>query len=181
MRKLTFEGFLRNYVQLLSLQNSLNMRVLAAEAVSENPRLREPLVLYALMWGKYPLLCRVAENMDWLKSCDEWAKKYDSESLLAALERGGELPREFEKVWNSYKVRRDRCRLDDDKKNLIRNRVLSLCEEGQISHYRIYTDLKMNPGNVNAWLKHGKADKVSLSAARNILNYVKQKTALGGE
>lgn len=179
MRELTFEGFLRCYVQALSMHDTLNIRVLAEEAAKENPRLREPLVLYALLYGKDHLLCRAAVNTVFGELCAEWSKKYDRASLLEALENGGELPREFEKVWNSYKARRDRCKFNDEKKELIRNRVLSLCEEGRISRYRIYTDLNMNPGNVNAWLKHGNADKVSLSAAKEILNYVKEKTALG--
>ncbi|MBQ4092726.1 MAG: transcriptional regulator [Firmicutes bacterium] len=180
MRELTFEGFLRCYVQSLSLHGTLNMRVLAREAETENPRLREPLVLYAVLCGKDHLLWREAADTLWVELYAEWAKKYDRESLPDALERGAEFPREFEKVWNSYKVQRDRCKFDNEKKNLIRSRVLSLCKEEGISNYRIYTDLNMNPGNVNAWLKHGNAEKVSLSAAREILKYVKHKTALGG-
>lgn len=34
------------------------------------------------------------------------------------------------------------------------------------------TDLRLNPGNLNAWLKHGNSDKVSLETARRTLRYV---------
>lgn len=41
-----------------------------------------------------------------------------------------------------------------------------------VSNYRIYTDLKLNPGNLNAWLKHGDSSKVSLYTARKTLQYM---------
>ena len=35
-------------------------------------------------------------------------------------------------------------------------------------------DLQLNPGNVNAWLKHGNSEKLSLNNARMMLRYVEQ-------
>ena len=37
------------------------------------------------------------------------------------------------------------------------------------SAYRLYTDLKLNPGNVNAWLKHNDSSKMSLDCVRQIV------------
>ena len=45
----------------------------------------------------------------------------------------------------------------------------------RFSNYRIYTDLHLNPGNLNAWLKHGDCGKVSLKTARSVLRYAESE------
>ena len=54
----------------------------------------------------------------------------------------------------------------------MRSKILRLQKAKQITNYRIYTDLKLNPGNTNAWLKHGSHEKISLNNARSILRYM---------
>ena len=51
-------------------------------------------------------------------------------------------------------------------------KVLQVLQNGSCTNYRIYTDLKLNPGNVNSWLKNGDSSKVSYRNAERILNYV---------
>ena len=41
-----------------------------------------------------------------------------------------------------------------------------------MSNYRIYKELNLNPGNANAFLKYGDVSKVSLDTARKILAFV---------
>ena len=57
MRKLTFEGFLKQYVAELSGVQTASIHKLA-NCLSENPRLKEPLFLYALAFDKVDLLLR---------------------------------------------------------------------------------------------------------------------------
>ena len=52
-------------------------------------------------------------------------------------------------------------------------RVLELQQKKKLTNYRLYTDLKLNPGNVNAWLKHNDSSKMSLDCARQIYKYAK--------
>ena len=47
-------------------------------------------------------------------------------------------------------------------------------QKKKLSNYRLYTDLKLNPGNVNAWLKHNDSSKMSLDCARKIYQYAKE-------
>ena len=82
------------------------------------------------------------------------------------------LPFEYHKVWKSYQSRKNRAQVDDHTKELLRQKVKRLQEKNGVTNYRIYTDLKLNPGNLNAWLKHGDSDKVSLETARRTLRYV---------
>ena len=46
-------------------------------------------------------------------------------------------------------------------------------QKKKLTNYRIYADLKLNPGNVNAWLKHNDSSKMSLDCARQIYKYAK--------
>ena len=48
MRELTFVGFLSRYVRELSMSGTNSISKLAREAATNNYRLREPLLLYAL-------------------------------------------------------------------------------------------------------------------------------------
>ena len=171
MRELTFNGFLTKYVRALSAYDTNSVARLAQEAATTNARLREPLFLYAVWSGKQDVLQNHARKQGLdayygaLLACD----RHEVESSLES----GELPAEYQKVWNSYLRRRDRYRTDNDTKELMRQKVLKLQAEKKITSYRIYTDLNLNPGNLNAWLKHGNSEKVSLETARNVLQYLK--------
>ena len=41
-----------------------------------------------------------------------------------------------------------------------------------VTNYRIYKELNLNPGNVNAFLKNEDTSKVSVDTARKILAFV---------
>ena len=84
MRKLTFEGFLKQYVVELSGVQTASVHKLA-DCMTENPRLKEPLYLYALAFDKVDLLLRYTETglllrsmssfpiaIRWRKCCCFW-------------------------------------------------------------------------------------------------------------
>ena len=84
-----------------------------------------------------------------------------------------ELPESYLKVWRSYCSVRDAALADNDTKELIHRRVLELQQKKKLTNYRLYKDLRLNPGNVNAWLKHNDSSKMSLDCARQIYKYAK--------
>lgn len=43
-----------------------------------------------------------------------------------------------------------------------------------VTNYRIYKELNLNPGNVNAFLKNEDTSKVSVDTARKILSFVNE-------
>lgn len=173
MRELTFLGFLKKYVHSLSLNNTYNIRKLVEEAATSNPRLREPLLLYALFSKKQERLLHASQQVGLDVFYGELLSKYDSDSMVIALQSKGNLPVGYEKVWHTYQSQKSRQITDDYTKELIRKKVRSLQERHNVTNYRIYTDLNLNPGNLNAWLKHGHCEKVSLNAARKVLQYLK--------
>lgn len=173
MRELTFRGFLTQYVRQLSEQETNSLYKLAAEAGSSNPRLREPLFLYALYSQKQDVLLQATKEPALHAVYHRLALLYTSDTMTDLFEQASPaLPYEYHKVWKSYQSRKNRAQVDDHTKELMRQKVKRLQEKNGVTNYRIYTDLKLNPGNLNAWLKHGDSEKVSLETARRTLRYV---------
>ena len=173
MRELTFRGFLTQYVKRLSEQETNSLSKLAAEAGRGNPRLCEPLVLYAVYSGKQNMLLQVTKDSAMYESFNLVVSRYDADALTVLFEtESPALPAEYHKVWRSYLSQKNRPQTDSYTKELMRQKVKRLQEKYGATNYRIYTDLKLNPGNLNAWLKHGDGDKVSLETARMTLRYV---------
>lgn len=178
MRELTFRGFLTQYVKKLSVQETNSLYKLAEEASRDNPRLREPLFLYALYGQKQDVLLQATKDPALHVVYYEMTEKYTTDLMTDALVSGSvALPDEYHKVWRSYLSRKNRGQADDHTKELMRQKVKRLQEKHGVTNYRIYTDLKLNPGNLNAWLKHGDSDKVSLDTARKTLRYVEGRVA----
>ena len=61
MRKLTFEGFLKQYVAELSGVQTASVHKLAA-CLNENPRLKEPLFLYALAYDHHLIAVVIVDH-----------------------------------------------------------------------------------------------------------------------
>lgn len=173
MRKLTFKGFLKKYVAELAGVQTASVHKLA-DCMTENPRLKEPLFLYALTFNKVDLLLRHTATSAVAAEYEQLSNRYSLAQMLLLLEnQSHELPEGYLKVWRSYCSVRDAVLADNDTKELIHRRVLELQKKKKLTNYRLYTDLKLNPGNVNAWLKHNDSSKMSLDCARQIYKYAK--------
>lgn len=173
MRELTFLGFLTEYVRSLSKAGTTSVFALAREAACDNPRLREPLLLYALACGKKDILLRAAKRfgLEELYATPLFVIKGNNlEDVISK----GLLPEGYQKVWRSYLAKKNSHCSDDMTKEMMRNQILRLQEEKGVTNYRLYTDLKMNPGNLNSWLKHGCGNKISLDRARDVLRYLSE-------
>ncbi len=173
MRELTFSGFLTEYVRSLSKANTASVFALAKEASYDNPRLWEPLLLYSFATGKKDILLRAAKRFgleDFYKPAFSAIGDNPVETILAE----GKLPKEYLKVWKSFFARKNSHYTDDLTKEMMRSKILHLQNQRGVTNYRLYTDLKMNPGNLNAWLKHGNGNKISLDNARTVLQYLSE-------
>ncbi len=173
MRKLTFKGFLASYVKELSHSGTVDVSTLAKEATKDNFRLCAPLVLYAVVHGKSGLLRRELTSNGCKDEPLQTLEILDRSGVEMMLEQG-DLPEEYLKVWNSFKVRRDRPQNNEVLKAAMREKIIQLQKDKNCSNYRLYKDLRLNPGNVNSWLKHGDGSKVSYQTAQQIITYVMQ-------
>lgn len=176
MRELTFPGFLQKYVCQLSEQETLSLYKLANEAAGKNPRLREPLLLYALFSGKKDVLLNATKDKRLHSEYAELLRHYDKALMSKKLkEHSSNLPSGYLKVWKSYDSEKNRMATDNQTKVLMRNKIVRLQNEKQVTNYRLYTDLGLNPGNLNAYLKHGDGSKLSLDTSRKVLNYLEMR------
>lgn len=171
MRELTFQGFLKNYIKELSISNSLDSNKLVLE-IQKNPRLKEPLYLYSIVSNRQSRLKQLLENNVDYNNLLRMLINHNLYDLLDS--NKSNLRNEYIKVWKSYLSKRNRPQNINHTKELILNKVNENKKLKNISNYRIYTDLKLNHGNINAWLKNGECDKVSLETARKVLKYVEE-------
>ena len=175
MRELTFKGFLARYVKQLSKSKTNSLYKLAKEASSDNTRLREPLLLFALYSGKQTVLLQATKDQKLFAEYQRMVSQYSADQMTQMFENSASaVPYEYHKVWRSFLFQKNRGQSDDYTKELMRLKIKQLQKQCGVSNYRIYTALNLNPGNVNTWLKHGAADKVSIETARTILHYVEK-------
>ena len=173
MRQLTFCGFLARYVRQLSQSNTNSICKLAQEATSNNPRLKAPLLLFALYSGNGDMLLSATKDAALQAHYHNLLRDFTPETMTIALdENNHRLDDQYFKVWHSYQAVKNRSISDADTKELIRNKVRRLQGKSGVTNCRIYKDLGLNTGNLNAWLDHGHTGRVSLSTARRVLRYV---------
>lgn len=172
MRELTFNGFLKGYLQRLSGAETESVNKLL-EMARENPRLEAPLVLYAKaalpdsqatrLWKKAPKLGEEAER---------YFSPVQTERELLDLLAAGKAPSQYGKVYRSYVSRKNRVKMEQELKELIRTKILKESVTKSVSDYRIYKSLDLNPGNYHAFVRHGDTTKLSLGNAKRILTYL---------
>ena len=146
MRKLTFEGFLKQYVAELSGIQTASVHKLA-DRMAENPRLKEPLFLYALAFNKVELLLRYTANSTIAAEYEQLSNRYSLAQMRLFLEKQSlELPEGYLKVWRNYCSVRDAALADNDTKELIHRRVLELQQKKEIDELSSLQGLEAESG-----------------------------------
>ena len=161
MRKQNFKGYLKEYLIDVSGLNTLSVAKLYKN-IKKNYRIRDALVLYSALTNK----------RDRLNKCS----KGEYKDVLALIKQDNFLIEyqdyDFKKIYEDYQNKLKSKQNDDFFKSKLRSKIIKTMNEKKISKYRIYTDLKLNPGNVNAYLKNDNPNKVSSSLAKRIYRYV---------
>ena len=172
VRRLTFKGFLESYVKYLAAEDTVDLTRLAS-VLSDEPRLAEPLVLWAVVTGRGVRLAELLEEKPLaseVRAVEQLAEAGRLEETLAAA--GPELRPEYVKAWRSYVSRRDAASRDARLKLEARQRVLALEAEKGVTRYRMAKALGLNPGNLSAFLVQGNASKLSLDKAFQLVRYL---------
>ena len=164
MRKLTFEGYLKQYIQELSVCASYCLKKVDKEADS-NYRVVAPAVLLAKLTGAKTASLQSERLKKAFEAC---ANVGDVE---AALEEN-KLGEEYQKVYKSFLSASNQKENENHTKALMLARIRKCQKEKHITNYRIYTDLHLNHGNINDFLTNGNVSKLSLATAQKILDYV---------
>ena len=164
MRKLTLLGFLSAYVKSLSECKALNIHKLIQEVYDGNDRLREPLFMYCHYSNKSNVLSKYLTDTD--------KSELNHIEWLLTNNKNDELPVDYIKVINSYNRKAGMKDNDNHIKALMLAKIIALKTQKSVSNYRIYTDLKINAGNFNDFVKNRNLNRLSTDKSREVYNYL---------
>ena len=175
MRELTFSGFLKRYLQDLSGLNGENLRLLAEKADSDNPRLKEPLILYAYFAKEETTAKRQFANSSLYEELCVFLKKHkNKEEAIKYLRKKTQIDN-YQRVYKSYISKRDKYKSELALKKDIREEILLELKNKGISTYSVAMEKKLNLNKTNFYsFLRGKMDCITLSSAYNILKYLKE-------
>ena len=174
MNRLSFKGYLKRYLRSLSGLDTNDIRRLADE-VPNNYRLAVPLTLYATAVGRRGYLTKVSK-CDYLKmTLQETSETMSWNDILLACEQNNDnvLRHEYSKTYKSYLAVRDKQKIKNRSKTFTLDASRELQNKKRISTYRVYKDLRLNHGNVNAYM-NGDVTKVSSEVAESIYKYLSE-------
>ena len=145
-------------------------------AQGSTPRLIEPLFLYVFEAGKIEALLAFVWREDVRASYEHMLEMLESCDSLQAVALADDssipLPREYSKHLTSFRAAYNKPETDAESKRMRWERSRDLQLKKGISNAEIYKALGLNPGNVNAYMKHGALDKVSLQNSTDIMKYL---------
>lgn len=161
MNKILFHNYLKKYLSMVADKKTVSVSYLYLES-KHNKRIIDPLILYCVFNNKTEILNKYTDKYIHLYKKIRSAN-YDYEEFKDF---------SFAKIYDSFLHEINRNNYDNDTKSKMHKNIVNIKKEKGISNYRIYTDLKLNPGNVNAYIKNNDVTKLSLSTAKIIVNYL---------
>jgi hypothetical protein len=173
MRRFTLKGWLARELKYLSGEETLNLRRLAYLAQGPCPRLWERLVLYTVVKGQAKQLRaylydeRLIEKFEAVNFTLSGANLNDPESWDTDA-----LPERYKKALSSFRSAYHSIDTRNKSKRLRWQKTIQLQRQKGVSNAEIYQALGFDAGNINAYLKHGDIDRVTLDAATDIMKYV---------
>jgi hypothetical protein len=176
MKKPSFLSFLKEYLKYLGDTKTLALPALVNNAATSHPRVIEPLYFYAALTNQVNRLLRLSRDFrfynDYYKLADTFK---DMNNLTAALEaEDSRIPTRFLKIYKSYQSQRDRVANDKEFAVLAQKVLLEQLSQKNITKYRVYKDLSLNPSNINSYLKHGDTRNISRKTVNSMLKYVRE-------
>lgn len=176
MRTKRFDHFLTHYAKAMNSKVTLRFKSCEEEAKS-NHRFLTLFSLALLFDAKRAKM--LVEHGDLyptlLSSYLETKQHYANVSLHTIDDETRKLGTfdELHKAYQSY-LRLVVHSRDQSKKTSLQE-IKSLMSAKGITKYRIYTDLQLNPGNINAFLKNEQYAKVSKKTVERILDYCRSE------
>lgn len=171
MRELTFKGFLLSQLQELSGLNSTSLYTFS-HLSCHNARLKDVLTLYLVMYTEENLKDKLLKKFKYLNSSCEKLEGLNDDNAEIYLQKDS--LSEYRTVYNNYLYQRNRKEQENKLKKMMCVKISKVKATKCMSNYRIYKEMNLNPGNVNAFLKNEDTSKVSLDTARKILTFVNE-------
>lgn len=161
MNKIKFVNYLKQYLLYVSKKETLSVHSLYKES-KRNARIIDPLILYCVFNGKTLILNKYTNQYAYLYN-DLLDCKFNFEKFKEY---------SFVKIYDSYCHKINQVKYDNKIKSQMRKNIILLQKEKHISTYRLYSDLHLNHGNVNSFIKNNDLSKLSLENVEKITNYL---------
>ena len=176
MRKMLFENYLLRYAQELTGSASTSLKKLLDLSLNGYSRAFEPIFLLFVLKGRGESAWELLKKTPYKDSTQYILSKSPDESALMQLlaeenDDNASLLR-YRRVFQAYQNTLNKLSVDREASLIMRDKMLPLMKKKGLSNYRVYTDLGLNPGNVNSFLKNGDASRVSRETARKMLSFV---------
>ena len=168
MRQLSLGGFLDKYIRELSGYERIDIAKMATDADTANPRLKEPLIVYASIKRPKATIDKLFANT----SLAQDYESYFSHNFEASEEFFSTLPDNYKKLYRSYLSVKNQKETERQLKELYRQKILKIKESCGITDYRICKKFSVNSGNLHSFLYQGKTENISLEKTRQIYEYV---------
>ena len=171
--RLTFRGWLLSYCQELTGLKTTSVKKLVSAAEEYAPHASAAVFFLAVEAGRIADLVSRASDPELLA---EWmpvaAMLPENPTNAEAFARANydELPIRYRKVIDAYDAVAEDRENDERAKALMAEKTVAALENAGKTRYRLCKDLKLNEGNVYAWLA-GDPSKVSRATARRAWRY----------
>jgi len=173
MSRITFSGWLKLELVRMSGRKTVSIHKLAVLSQEDNPRLAEPLLLFAMETGTVPRLMSHTKDQQTEEEYRQVLAVCGDRSITTLNgEQRDALPWGYKKLLESWQAAEERPQHIEESKRMRLDRSLQLMREKGVSNAQVYHALNLNPGNTNAYFKHGDTSKVSLENATKIMKYL---------
>ena len=150
-----------------------SLRKLAVLAQEDNPRLAEPLLLFAMETEATARLMSYIGDEQIEGEYREVLELCRDKSILELVEKEERrLPWSYSKLLSNWRAAEGKAQRIENSKRLRLERSLQLMKEKHVTNAQVYQALRLNPGNTNAYLKHHDTSKLSLENATRIMKYL---------
>ncbi|MCL1848040.1 MAG: hypothetical protein FWF91_08810 [Coriobacteriia bacterium] len=173
MSRLTFVGWLKLELVRMSGGRATSLHKLAIQAQEDNPRLAEPLLLFAMETGAAARLMSYISDRQIEGEYREILELCRNGSILELEEdEESNLPWSYQKLLSNWRSAEGKAQRIENSKRLRLERSLQLMKEKHVTNAQVYQALRLNPGNTNAYLKHRDTSKLSLENTTRIMKYL---------
>lgn len=171
--RLTFRGWLLSYCQELTGLKTTSVKKFVSAVEGSAPHASAAVFLLAVEAG------RVADLISRSSDPELFAEWESVSAMLPETPMGaeafvrenyGDLPVRYRKVIDAYDTVAEERKNDEHAKALMAKKTVAALESAGKTRYRLCKDLKLNEGNVYAWLA-GDPSKVSRVTARRAWRY----------
>jgi hypothetical protein len=173
MSRITLKGWLKIELARLAGQNTTSIHRLATLAKNHNSRLYEPLLVYALETAASSRLIAYFDDENRKEEYRTVIEICHNRSILELEESEiVRLPWSYQKLLHTWKSVEHKGQRAERSKRMRLNKTRELMKAKGVSNAQIYQALHLNPGNTNAYLKHGDISKLSLENTTRIMRYL---------